>query len=100
MSTQEQPSTFIDYYAIAEDFGKRRKAAEASTLSTDRNIGIARVDFDALARLLQLPEGHRILSVWASPKDLDVVEIRIEGPGMPLVRLGQVIPEVSLVIRT
>lgn len=100
MSTQEQASTFIDYYSLAEDLAKRRKAAEAATLSSDRNLGIASVNFDALARLLQLPEGHRILSVWASPKDLDVVEIRIEGPGMPKVRLGDVIPEVRLVIKT
>lgn len=41
MSTQEQPSTFIDYYAIAEDFGKRRRAAEASTLSSNTHELVA-----------------------------------------------------------
>lgn len=64
-----------------------------------RNLGIARIDFVALERLLQLPEGQRVLSAYCSA-GIEGIEIRIEGDGMPLVLLGERIPQVQLTIKT
>lgn len=64
-----------------------------------RNIGIAHIDLDALARLLQLPAGQRITGVYC-PANREALELRIEGDGMPLVRLGELIPSVQLNLKS
>ena len=64
----------------------------------DRNLGIARIDFDALARVLQLPAGQRITAAHC-PISQEAIELRLEGDGLPLVRLGEVIPHISWPIK-
>lgn len=64
-----------------------------------KSIGIARIDYDALARLLQLPVGQRITGVHC-PFNQDVIELRLEGAGLPVVPLGHVIPQVPLTLKT
>lgn len=63
-----------------------------------RNVGIGRINFDELARLLQLPDGQRIESAYC-PSDIYGIEVRIAGDGMPVVQEGGRIPHVPLVIK-
>lgn len=64
----------------------------------DRNLGVARINFDELARVLQLPAGQRITAVHC-PINQQAIELRLEGDGLPLVRLGEYIPLVSWPIK-
>ena len=67
-------------------------------MSALRNTGFVRVNMEILADLLHFPEGHRIVAVRQADDLSDAIDLRVEGPTLPAVDAGTIIPRVQLSI--
>lgn len=57
-------------------------------------VGLAQLDYEALHKLLDVPEGHRIDRFWVD-EARNTVMLRVVGPSMPRVNPGCEIPIVA-----
>lgn len=69
----------------------------AKKIITERNAGVIYVDFAWFLKKLGLKKGHRIIDVTMFPLERlhEIVGIIIEGPSMPIVPIGGVMPTVK-----
>jgi hypothetical protein len=64
-----------------------------------RRAGIVSVSLGLLGEILHLPEGHRVIAVRPCADAFgDTTEIAVEGPSLPEVPEGAVIPRVQYVV--
>ncbi len=66
----------------------------------NKRVGYADVSYRLLEDRLHFPKDHHIQSVWLDMQDgfLRMFKIVIEGPGMPEVPEGAMIPQVNMYI--